>query len=210
MSLDKTIAKFENLNELNEDDLDYGCVKKDDITLASEWHETKPKNWRFTTDTRLYNLFLDNFGFEINKNNPEFPLYFTNVACCYRTKDSTSQANEAWYPICASRYLGRLIKIVRPKMIICLGQIAFNCMGCLEGISFNCTTTETSELKKMSLKKLMDREKYSFSITFDNEEIPVMPVYHPGAKRNRNRSEEEEKKDWKGLKERYDKIMGGA
>ena len=187
---------------------DYGRVKDDEELSEAYWREVKPESWKFTTDYRLHKLFVEVFGegFDLTKRN--LPLYFTNIACCYRQKDSTSAMNDAWYPICANRYMGRLIRIIRPKMIICLGQIPFSCMGCLEGFSFTCESANYESGTKPTLKEILDSRLRFVIEAEDMDRIPVVPVYHPGAKRNRNRSEDLELKDWKEVAGIYEEQCG--
>lgn len=183
---------------------DYGYVKTDEKLTEAYWREVKPEKWKFTTDYRLYKLFLDVLGegFDLTKRN--LPLYFTNTACCYRQKDSTSTINEAWYPICTSRYMGRLIRIIQPKMIVCLGQIPFSCMGCLEGFTFSCESKVYKSGTKPTLKEILDN-RFRFSIEADGmHRIPVVPVYHPGAKININRPGKLELNDWKEVARIYE------
>ena len=46
--------------------------------------------------------------------------------------------------------------------------------------------------------------RYRFSIEKDELSIPVVPVYHPGVNRTRNRTVELEISDWKEVKKIYE------
>ena len=45
-------------------------------------------------------------------------LFFTNAANCYRKNKTSGSMHDGWLPICANKFLGRLIRIIQPKIII--------------------------------------------------------------------------------------------
>ena len=78
------------------------------------------------TDVRLKELFNEAFRIDLNSN--EAPLFFTNMANCYRKKRTSGGMHSGWLPICANKYMDRLIRIIRPKIIIVLGRSAFEAL----------------------------------------------------------------------------------
>jgi uracil-DNA glycosylase family 4 len=109
--------------------------------------------------------------------------------------------HDGWLPICASRYMARLIHIIRPKIIIVLGQAAFDAMFCLEGMPVWCK--DPVEKAADSFAEIIKRE---YVISCEEKSIPVFPVYHPGANAKRNRTEAQQREDWQCIKQYYDTV----
>ena len=152
-----------------------------------------------STDDALRNLFKQVFKKDIDKG--EIPLFFTNMANCYRKQRTSGGLHAGWLPICANRYMARLIRIVRPKVIIVLGLAAFEAMYCMDGIRVRCKNPVNAA--PGTLAEIM---KYDYRIDLDGCEIGVFPVYHPGANSKRNRSMEQQVEDWKRIKGYYDGV----
>ena len=156
----------------------------------------KSKNYTNTTDKALRDLFKETFDIDVDDENAS--LFFTNMANCYRKQKSTGGMHCGWLPICANKYMGRLIQIVQPKMIIVLGQTAFDAMFCLEGLTVECNNPDEKATNIFG-----NVIQYEYQIKLNDSAIYVFPVYHPGANSKRNRSIEEQKQDWKRMKSYY-------
>ena len=110
---------------------DYG--QKEDgvaIEVCSYSDTTNP------TDVRLKALFKDAFAIDLDSNDAS--LFFTNMANCYRKKRTSGGMHSGWLPICANKYMERLIRIICPKIIIVLGRSAFEALYCMENLSVQC------------------------------------------------------------------------
>ena len=92
------------------------------------------------TDKRLKELIQGAFG----KPLDEIPLFFTNMANCYRKRRTSGGMHSGWLPICANKYMERLIRIIRPKIIVVLGRRAFDALHCMENLSVTCLKTMKS------------------------------------------------------------------
>ena len=169
----------------------------EDADTFARHHTASP--YANPTNQRLYKLFRD--VMEIDIDTSQTRLFFTNAANCYRKKKTTGGMHIGWLPICSHRYMARLITIIRPKLIIVLGRAAFEAIYCMDGLSVTCQ----NPLEKVN-NTFADMIRHEYNITVDGQSIPVFPVYHPGANSKRNRSEEEQKCDWKRIKEEYDKV----
>ena len=153
------------------------------------------------TDQALSELFEQIFG--MNLVEKDAPLFFANIANCYRKQKTTGTMHSGWLPICANKFMARLITIIQPKVIIVLGKAAFEAMYCLEGMPIICKNPSCSS--KDSLDEIMNHEYY---LVCNNKEVRVFPVYHPGANSIRNRSKERQLADWRAIKKYYDAISG--
>lgn len=151
------------------------------------------------TDVGLRTLFREAFSIDIDAGDT--PLFFTNMANCYRKQRTSGGMHAGWLPICANRYMARLIRIVRPKVIIVLGLAAFEAMYCMDGIQVRCENPVNAA--PGTLAEIM---KYDYRIDLNGCEIGVFPVYHPGANSKRNRSMEQQVEDWKRIKGYYDGV----
>lgn len=73
------------------------------------------------TDKNLCKL-LASIGFPAETRNPE--LFFTNFALGYRNRGLTGGFKQSWLRECEP-FFRRLVEIVEPEIIICLGQNTF-------------------------------------------------------------------------------------
>lgn len=197
--------------------LDFGRIMIGSINEPEEhrwWRESgqaddeKVSEWKSPTDENLYRIFKEVFGEGFLLTERCDKLFFTNVACCYRQKRTSGVANDAWYPFCARKYMGRLIQIIEPKLIIALGLQVFEALGCCENGRILCTD-EVKPKGKLSLKELINTQKpYHFELILGDNRIELAPVFHPGTNRNMNRKPEDEYADWERIRRIYEKIKG--
>ena len=73
------------------------------------------------TDRNLCTL-LNSIGFPAEENNPD--LFFTNLALGYRNRGLTGGFRQSWIRKCEP-FFRRLVDIVEPRVIICLGRNVF-------------------------------------------------------------------------------------
>ena len=199
-----TDTPYVNLWNLWQGDLDADIMvigqdfgqKEDSDSFIDVW-----KNGTYTnaTDVALRHLFSSAFGIDIDHS--EVPLFFTNMANCYRKQKTTGGIHNGWLPICVHKYMARLINIVRPKVVIVLGQVAFEALFCMDGLTVKCLNQD-----KASADKFSEKMQYSFWIQLGDEETRVFPVYHPGANSKRNRTLAEQEQDWIRIAEYYDTV----
>ena len=149
------------------------------------------------TDRKLRELIECAF----DKSIDEIPLFFTNMANCYRKKRTSGGMHSGWLPICANKYMERLIRIIRPKIIIVLGRSAFEALYCMENLTVQCLDPIKSGKESYS-----DMIQHCYQIDFGDEKIGVFPVYHPGANSQMNRTFEQQLEDWKKISEHYKKV----
>ena len=176
---------------------DFGTWQTGDSMCAE--YRTPP--YADPTSRRLYELFGEVFGLDLSRPQPS--LFFTNMATCYRKNHTSGDMHSGWLPLCANRYMGRLIRIIRPQIIIVLGQAAFDAMFCLDGMPVRCENPV--EKAADSFAEIIKRE---YVISCEEKSIPVFPVYHPGANATRNRTIAQQRADWLRIKRCYDELRG--
>lgn len=189
---------------------DYGNV--DNIQLpqhSSRWRDDKiqtkedaQRKWNSPTDANLFYLFKEIFGINLGEQNDK--LYFTNLACCYRKNRTSGKANDAWFYICANRYMGKLISIIQPKVIIALGEKVFNALGYCENAKIHLIETSSAKsIKRMNYSDFVSECRFELSFSDSDSQtksIPVYPVFHPGAYSNKNRPLNMQLNDWERIK----------
>ena len=177
------------------------------LTLENDIEENYKelrKIWS-TTDTNLFYLFKKVLGYDLTKVNED--LFFTNMACCYRNRgDATSGADKfcsEWLSLCANKYMGELIDIIQPKVIITLGEKTFNAMTCIDGLELKCI--DSVSLDKGEKVKFVDVIEHNYELVCGvDKSIRVFPVYHPGANSNINRKLKEIDANKKGQSQESD------
>ena len=174
---------------------DYG--QKEEGSSLEIWNKEAHSE---PTDKKLTELFQLAFGIDVNEK--EVPLFFTNIANCYRKRSTTGGVHSGWLPICANKYMERLIRIVQPKIIIVLGRTAFEALYCMENLTVKC-----SDIQPQGGTSFAEIIKHRYYLDLDGKNIAVFPVYHPGANSQRNRSFDEQISDWDEIKKCYDKIQ---
>lgn len=174
------------------------CYNLDaDIMIIGQDYGTREENgdmWQAVSDDSPTNRALKDLlksAFGINTADPDASVFFTNAANCYRCNKTTGDTHPGWLPICANKFLGRLIAIIQPKAIISLGNEAFTALSCLDDIPLVCRDAQNEVADTLA-----ERMKYHYQLTVDGKNIAVFPVYHTGALGRRNRSLEQQKEDW--------------
>lgn len=77
------------------------------------------------TDAHLIELFKS-LGYQICDNHPKnADLFFTNLVLGYRNHGSSGKYKASWAKKDAKYFL-RLVKIINPEVILCLGRSTFN------------------------------------------------------------------------------------
>ena len=173
---------------------DYG--QKEESTVLDFYNFADTTN---PTDKRLKDLFKASFGWDIDTDNA--PLFFTNMANCYRKHRTSGGMHSAWLPICANKFMERLIRIIQPKIIIVLGRITFEALHCMEGLRVKCIDPLESGSPSFS-----ETIQHHYQIDLNGTAIEVFPVFHPGANSQMNRTFDEQVADWNRIAKYYDKV----
>lgn len=155
----------------------------------------------FRTDINLKKVFVKAFGINIEEQNEL--LFFTNIANCYRKNKSTGVLNKGCLALCANKFMSRLISIIKPKIIIVLGQSTFEALACCDKAKLICNNPVENNIGD----RFKDIISFNYSLQFeDGSNIAVFPVYHPGANGMRNRNEQEQLQDWERIFRYAEKV----
>ena len=163
--------------------------------------EDAQRKWNSPTDSNLFYLFQTVFNINLGEENEN--LFFTNLACCYRKNKTSGRANDAWFYLCAHKFMGDLISIIQPEIIIALGERVFNSLGYCSNASLRLIeTSSTKKLEKMTFADYVSECRFELQFIDDALlKIPVYPVFHPGSYSNLNRPLEKQVQDWNRIKE---------
>lgn len=162
--------------------MDEEKIQKNGLSPRAALQVSKNIQFLSTTDKNVRTLL----HIDHPEKTPDAPLehyFFTNTACCYRQRGNTTEYNASWYTMCAHQFLGRLIRIIQPKVIIALGKEAFNALSCCpnavlaypEGIPFS------GGRENHVFRDLINLKKPS-QLSFEDSDLPpidVYPVFHP-------------------------------
>lgn len=172
---------------------DYGQMEDDPNFNRSIGDDSNP------TDKKLKQLFQTCFNFDLDSKTA--PLFFTNMANCYRVQRTSGGMHSGWLPLCANKFMARLIRIIRPKIIIVLGRVAFEAFYCMDGLPLICL--DAAEKGKESFDEII---QHRYRLDLDGENIDVFPVFHPGSNSQINRTFDRQLEDWKKIAEHYKKV----
>lgn len=101
-------------------------------------------------------------------------VFFTNYVCCYREDNTSGKFDPLWTCNCKD-YFVKLVKIIEPKIIVCLGRRVFNSVSMAAGYrnsqrNYNDTIHNGAVL-----------------MNFDGVSAKFFPVAHPGTMGTLNR-----------------------
>lgn len=146
------------------------------------------------TDENLCKLF-NSIGIDITSPNTD--VFFTNFVLCYRSgSNGISGGFKQRLATNCSPYFNRLVQIIEPNVIICLGKSVFN----------NVLKTAGLKIPRLNYNEII--ESGSYDATFGEHNCKVFPVAHCGVlgtnNRNKNRNYDEkldiQKTDWSKIK----------
>lgn len=176
----------------NQDKKEKGYFSFEECINGVEWRtpitdeKAAKKHWG-ATDANIWNLFHQTF--EMNVTEEQDKLFFTNMACCYRQNVISGNTNfrPEWLTLCANKYMGRLIDIIEPEIIIALGENVFRALDCIEHAKLVCINNDVvrHQEEDSAYEKTM---RYEYELVLESgKRIRVFPVYHPGAYSTVNR-----------------------
>lgn len=160
---------------------------------------------KFPTDKNLIELF-EELGYDLHKKNKN--LFFTNLALGYRKHSSTGTLSKECLKK-DTQYLKRLLGILRPKVVICLGKDTYEVAA-----SALCETT----VRTNNFYAVLNRgDNYSDFYLENREKVRVYGMAHCGNYGVMNRKKyaevdrqedglELQKQDWLKLREYLESI----
>ena len=171
---------------------DWGSYNDLEVNLTPGKYMENNEN---PTDNNLCELFKC-IGYDDIKNSRCKDLFFTNFVLCYREKGLSGGFREKWADNCKKHFL-ELVKIIQPKVIICLGRSVYNSV--MKALGQDALTGGYNSII----------EKGVNPVVVDDFYVNVFPVAHCGVlgTYNRNRPDknvkdklEKQKQDWEAIK----------
>lgn len=147
-----------------------------------------PKN---PTNSNLMNL-LKSIGIDIEPfagSDQVGKLFFTNAILCLKHGSLQSGVEDVWFQNCGEKFLRPLIEIIKPQVVISLGEHAFKAVLKIWDIPY---------FRQKTFGDLVDKIGKSGGIRLPIGTL-LFPVYHCGTRiiNTTTRSIEEQVNDWR-------------
>jgi DNA polymerase len=130
---------------------------------------------------------LEEFLNSIGKKRED--VFITNVVKCRPPNNRQPEENEI--KICTSLYLDKQMELIKPKLIVCLGNVSANYIFEKFGLEFESMSKQHG--KVFSVSNLFIQAK-------------IIATYHPAAILRNQNLMEIAKDDWKIIKEYVEKL----
>jgi len=193
--IDKTPDTIKNIKRINEEGLPASKAVKYLFGVDMGRRDEQ-------TDKNLITLFKS-IGYEDIENIRYEKLFFTNYSLGYRKKGSMSGGMTVSRLLKDKEFFIELVNILQPKVIICLGQIAYEAVLETYGKSYNNATKFVDQVKEHKNTEVLD---------IGNRNATVFGVSHCGYFGTINRGDipstrmkegnlDNQIKDWEIIKE---------
>lgn len=118
-------------------------------------------------------------GLEMNS------VFLTNAILCLKEGGLQAPVREQWFANCGPRFLKPTIELIKPKVLVTLGEWAYR------------SVQKLYSLPPLPFRKTVDRQE-GFQLPHD---VLFFPMYHCGRRiLNTHRSIEKQMEDWKRIK----------
>ena len=166
------------------------------MVVGQDWGDTRwfiRAKGRATDTSKTNNTLLrllSSIGFDVrvqSQTPDRGALFFTNAILCLKSGGAQASVMPEWFQECGARFLRPTIEIVRPKVVVCLGERAYHAvLG-----AWPEQGTRPGKFKDAVTSK-------------PPVQLPggtmVFPVYHCGARTlNMSRNLDEQRRDWKRI-----------
>lgn len=117
-------------------------------------------------------------------------LFFTNALLCLKTGGMQANVDSQWLANCGSRFLKPTIEIVRPKVVVALGQRAYRAI------------TDVYQIHRLAFRNAVG-DAHGFDL---GNGIKLFPVYHCGRRiLNTHRNIDPQHEDWQRIRAALDR-----
>lgn len=121
-------------------------------------------------------------------------IFLTNLILCLKEGGLQAQVKDEWFNNCTHAFFKPLLEIIKPHAILALGKKVSESIFHLYNVQYQ---------KNGRLSELMTTSPYQLTTS-----TVLFPLYHCGAGGvNRNRSLDQQKKDWNQIKIWKDKAF---
>jgi len=141
-----------------------------------------------TTNRRICEL-LSSIGIsiELPRQSGNSVLFFTNSVLCLRPGRLTGPIKSRWFRNCSTNFLRPQVELVKPKVVVTLGYMAYSALLTAYGIR--------------PRQRMREAVQDTLLLPGGNA---LVPVYHPGNNGSRSRSFEHQKTDWQRVRQALD------
>lgn len=149
----------------------------------------------FDTDINLNRLF-ESIGYHDIINNRYQDLFFTNLSLGYRSKGTSGNLKDTWLKH-DYEFFARLVSILEPEIIICLGKATFE--GTLDALGVE------DKPKIKTYNDFIVSGLNPVTIEIGNNEVKIYGFAHCGAMGTLNRNNKKDRsldkqiEDWKRI-----------
>lgn len=126
-------------------------------------------------------------------------IFITNSVLCLKKGKMNERISRKVSDNCGSLFLKPLIELIQPKIIIMLGAVAARSVISI----YSNEIKESEKIIKEPFSKIFAKEAF----TVMNNQLLLFPVYHPGRLGQLRRSWENQKQDWRNIREKLDKLI---
>ncbi|MGA2260180.1 MAG: uracil-DNA glycosylase family protein [Acidobacteriota bacterium] len=167
-----------------------GDLDADIMVVAQDWGDVESfkrqsgKDNESPTNRMLIKL-LDHVGVRVTSplaSRQDSGVFLTNAVLCLKHGNAQTAVSKQWYANCGPKFLRRQIEIVRPRVVVTLGEWAYK------------TTMHSFELEPRRFRDAVN----SVDAVELFQGTCLVPVYHCGPKilNTRVRDREAQFKDW--------------
>lgn len=165
----------------------HGSLSAKVVVVGQDWadRETFCRSEGLDDNTNRTNRvvlgWLRDLGIEVqpDTNGGQGPAFLTNAILCLKTGRMSEAVTDRWAMNCGPRFLCPLIDLIRPRLVLTLGRVAWD------------TVRELYVLPPLPLKEAVTRTE-GFPLS---EETICFPLYHPATWAN-VRSRRQLAADW--------------
>lgn len=175
-----------------------GNLNADLLVVGQDWGDTRylidnqghEKAGNRTNETLI--KLLGSIDINVPRPAPQDsgggPLFFTNAVLCLKHGGLQAKVDPAWFDNCGARFLKPTIDLIRPKVLVSLGEWAYRALVSLYA------------LPRVRFRDAVDRQ--------DGFRMPggtrYLPMYHCGARiLNTHRPLEQQLRDWERVRRCY-------
>lgn len=174
-------------------------IKPEDDRKCHYFDNMQANKMDFKTDENLAELFRSlEMGYDDLLHVRYDDLYFTNICLGYRNSGNSGNYKRSWITDVEKYVYPKLIEILQPKVIICLGMDTYE--------SFLVSMGRKDNRNKKSFNDLIEENNNN---PYDLDGIPVFTFAHCGSMGTLNRNGKTnalldiQKKDWKNIKKYF-------
>jgi DNA polymerase len=163
----------------------------EDWGRVQEFRDQGGRDWGGNPTNKMVRRLLEGIDIEVEPPGwaENCQLYFTNAILCVKPDDRT--ASSECFANCVAEFLGEQIDLIAPKVVVTLGYQVYKAVMRFYGRDPK--NSMTAAVTNATLERIGTRNSST-----------LVPVFHPGFKARRTRSEREQIEDWRRVRRALD------